>query len=1011
MHPVVVATDAMIRYCISLVPLIWTAAKIVTGSLGGTLRVFLPAPGGFKIQHLLLEESMGKPILHLAIGRFAPSTTLQALAVLHPRELVVCVIKASESSTATGAAASSYTLTRLYSHKLGEALGASFTAASMCYGEFRATRGRDLICVQSMDGQLSIFDHESHVCTRQLPAALLPGPITYVSQIDAFVTVDCTLYARAYRYGAVLGASDALPSGAKRGAATGAAAGVAGRSREGEATATPASSSSSGGRQLRPMWSVNLGEPVDGLAACRLSAGLSEQEADILAVGRRTVFCVKERGVGSSTASTKSGSAPVARTSSVTTVSANEPFRLQRRLEYPVACCCVFSGDGKSVAPDGSAGPVESSGAIAADGGATRAGDAASSPAPHGRQRLLVASRNGQLQVFAGVRLVWAAKLAGGKDAVPMAVSVGRFGGLAGLVAQLLPDGGVAVTYMGTDPPQTSADGIGARGKDVDAAASEEEHRRLLGVIREAQGSASTASSRSRVLSRLFVEPSVEACEAPQPEPGLPGLTAETATDAAKASSLVRGTLFVTFVGEPGQEAKQVRATILAPPCVKLSVSSWDVGTLGSGGAADGDGGDSPAGAASGAGGSADSGAGREVTRAGSSRPVELSFTVTGRAEGMPSTLTMRAVVTYVTSNGAARVSQTALRLPLATICRAVPPVKVGAFRLTLDTAERKHTLAQLFADVLSQPTAAAGAESQAGDGAAGGGQGITLRMHCGADVTLLASGKSNRLRVQAGSFEALQLVAAELTARLQAGGPPQDDHASASVGSAAAAGGARGSGSASARGTRVSYVDPLPLADLKRFIQEHWDARRDLAASLASLNDGAYQLRLVQKRLLTRFRDRTPADIGGLDKLLSATYDQVMAAAEAVEMAQAELAAAGGRLRCAVRLFLLLLCLAHGLSSADAEALEAALPPEPQDSLEQGWEERTDASLMHLLRAMTGKSKALGGAGVAEAPGLPDSAEPLLRHVDILVERLAAGVKPAAALRPPGPTFVRPAA
>jgi Bardet-Biedl syndrome 9 protein len=358
-------------------------------------------------------------------------------------------------------------------------------------------------------------------------------------------------------------------------------------------------------------------------------------------------------------------------------------------------------------------------------------------------------------------------------------------------------------------------------------------------------------------------------------------------------------------------------------------------------------------------------------------------------------------------------VSQTTLRLPLACICRAVPPVKVGAFRLTLDAEERKHTLAELFSDVLGQPTAAAGAESQAGEGAAGGGQGVTLRMHCGADVTLLASGKTNRLRVQAGSFEALQLVTAELTARLQAGGPPSASPAADTGGAASGSDAAASASSSSAvpsglKGTRVSYTDPLPLADLKRFITEHWEARRDLAAALASLNDRAYQLRLVQKRLLTRFRDRTPASIGGLDKLLSATYEQVMASAEAVELSQAELAAAACRLRCAVRLFVLLLQLTHGLSEADAEALEAALPAEPQDSLDQGWEERADASLTHLLRAMTGKGKASGGAAGAEAPGLPESVEPLLRHVDILVERLASGVKPAAALRPAGPKIVR---
>ena len=41
-----------------------------------------------------VPQNLGSPILQLAAGRFIPNDNRLALAVLHPRELTVCSIKA-----------------------------------------------------------------------------------------------------------------------------------------------------------------------------------------------------------------------------------------------------------------------------------------------------------------------------------------------------------------------------------------------------------------------------------------------------------------------------------------------------------------------------------------------------------------------------------------------------------------------------------------------------------------------------------------------------------------------------------------------------------------------------------------------------------------------------------------------------------------------------------------------------------------------------------------------------
>ena len=56
-------------------------------------------------------------------------------------------------------------------------------------GSFGAVKGRDFFCALAVDGTLSFFEQETFVCETQLPAFLLPSPITYVAETDVFVTL------------------------------------------------------------------------------------------------------------------------------------------------------------------------------------------------------------------------------------------------------------------------------------------------------------------------------------------------------------------------------------------------------------------------------------------------------------------------------------------------------------------------------------------------------------------------------------------------------------------------------------------------------------------------------------------------------------------------------------------------------------------------------------------------------------------------------------------------------
>ena len=63
--------------------------KIAVGSLQGMLRIYSPTRPQFRVEDLILEESLGAPILQLLLGRFIPASNMLGLAVLHPKKLVV----------------------------------------------------------------------------------------------------------------------------------------------------------------------------------------------------------------------------------------------------------------------------------------------------------------------------------------------------------------------------------------------------------------------------------------------------------------------------------------------------------------------------------------------------------------------------------------------------------------------------------------------------------------------------------------------------------------------------------------------------------------------------------------------------------------------------------------------------------------------------------------------------------------------------------------------------------
>uniref|UniRef100_A0A665SWN9 Bardet-Biedl syndrome 9 n=1 Tax=Echeneis naucrates TaxID=173247 RepID=A0A665SWN9_ECHNA len=310
--------------------------------------------------------------------------------------------------------------------------------------------------------------------------------------------------------------------------------------------------------------------------------------------------------------------------------------------------------------------------------------------------------------------------------------------------------------------------------------------------------------------------------------------------------------------------------------------------------------------------------------------------------------------------SGVPRVLQSRFSLPLSLVCVPSSPTKTTKFKITVDTNQPPVNLTAIFPEFSSK--------SEDKDGNT-----LAFQFLSGAKVTVLASKTSQRYRVQSDSFEDMWLVVKELVQRF-------DQHF-AKLG---------------IKDFKKSFSGPLPLQEYFLSVDHHFQLRVNAQQYQDLLSERAVQFRAIQRRLLTRFKDKTPAPLQSLDTLLDATYSQVMALAEAAEENRAQLEEAFVRLRSATHLLVLLLSLWQGLTPDQTAILEATLLPLLQDTPQLGWEESCDAAVSHLLRSCLSRNPKDQATSLAQAGGpvlsFPRDTERLKKHIALMCDRIAKG-------------------
>uniref|UniRef100_A0A2I3TRB9 Bardet-Biedl syndrome 9 n=1 Tax=Pan troglodytes TaxID=9598 RepID=A0A2I3TRB9_PANTR len=302
------------------------------------------------------------------------------------------------------------------------------------------------------------------------------------------------------------------------------------------------------------------------------------------------------------------------------------------------------------------------------------------------------------------------------------------------------------------------------------------------------------------------------------------------------------------------------------------------------------------------------------------------------------------------------RVIQCKFRLPLKLICLPGQPSKTASHKITIDTNKSPVSLLSLFP----------GFASQSDDD-----QVNVMGFHFlgGARITVLASKTSQRYRIQSEQFEDLWLITNELILRLQEYFEKQG-----------------------VKDFACSFSGSIPLQEYFELIDHHFELRINGEKLEELLSERAVQFRAIQRRLLARFKDKTPAPLQHLDTLLDGTYKQVIALADAVEENQGNLFQSFTRLKSATHLVILLIALWQKLSADQVAILEAAFLPLQEDTQELGWEETVDAAISHLLKTCLSKSSKEQAMNLNSQLNIPKDTSQLKKHITLLCDRLAKG-------------------
>lgn len=181
----------------------------------------------------------------------------------------------------------------------------------------------------------------------------------------------------------------------------------------------------------------------------------------------------------------------------------------------------------------------------------------------------------------------------------------------------------------------------------------------------------------------------------------------------------------------------------------------------------------------------------------------------------------------------------------------------------------------------------------------------MSFMYHNDVIVSVLISKNAGKYRIQSSSFDALGYIVHELAKRLRIVYGNKVD---------------------------IKLQDSVPLHELFTAIDDHFELREKIFKAKKQLEDRSYQFRIVEKRLINRFKDKNPTPLNNLDFLLNQTYQDMMTTCNEIQEHQRDLEYASHNLSCRVGLILILLKYKFDISEESYSLLKEHLSTEVND-------------------------------------------------------------------------------
>jgi len=314
----------------------------------------------------------------------------------------------------------------------------------------------------------------------------------------------------------------------------------------------------------------------------------------------------------------------------------------------------------------------------------------------------------------------------------------------------------------------------------------------------------------------------------------------------------------------------------------------------------------------------------------------------------------------YLNEDDRVQFNQISFRLPFRLPLSTVPPIKNTKYCFTLEVANSLSPPqpTELFADIIDQQHRGEIMRTP---------QALTMVFHCNQhDVTLLLSRKGGRIRVQTGALEAVWSVLDELCERLQKMADSKN------------------------KKLTLSLRDELPLNDYLQLIQDRHQKLTEMRSFESNLEKLSNQFRVIQKRLLMRYKNKNPTPLNEMDVLLEETYRNIISDTNALQKVTEHFDALSEKLWATTRLMWLLIKLKYDLDDENMNILTSFLPL-GRDEIDEGWEEQVEAAMVYALRTSLSKSKKDTKISQHRIGKIKDIHK-VTRHIRIVCDRLDKG-------------------